>query len=216
MTETRGRKALPEDKRKPPQTTVKINDAILPLVKELKGNLKNKTLTHNVIKSLFAVLHGKAEQQTSLYKSPDTVTIVEDLQGKIALLESQLRVESKKPSSGAIDLIEKINHLEAENARLTIRCNKEHIARISAEKAGIKLVQKYDSEHLKVIKLESISNGLASDKKAMKAEIEAMKHKEYDCQSLTGAGVRCTKPAKLKVKWHGVEINVCLQHSKKR
>ena len=55
----RGRKPLPADKRKPPQATLKINDAILPFVLELKSNLKNATLTPDILQSLFDVLHGK-------------------------------------------------------------------------------------------------------------------------------------------------------------
>jgi len=43
-TETRGRKPLPLDKKKPPQATIKINNVILPFVQTLKGNLKKNSL----------------------------------------------------------------------------------------------------------------------------------------------------------------------------
>jgi hypothetical protein len=69
-TEARGRKPLPADKRKPPQATVKINDFILPFVNELKGNLKNKTLTPDVLQRLFDVLRGQA-----INNNPDTADI---------------------------------------------------------------------------------------------------------------------------------------------
>ena len=61
--ETRGRKSIPADQRKLPQTTVKINDAILPFVTELKSNLKNKSLTPEILQSLFDVLNSNGSSQ---------------------------------------------------------------------------------------------------------------------------------------------------------
>jgi len=177
MKETRGRKPLSPDKRKPPQTTVKINDAILPLVKELKGNLRNKTLTPAIIQSLFDVMNG-GESNNDI-----------DLNGQIEKLKSLVNIQNQKI-------------YELNDKPLT--------------KKNLELVLKYDAEHLKAVKLESLVDRLSSDKVAMRKEIEALKHKEHDCQALTKSGDRCSKPAKLKAEWHGVEINVCLQHSKKQ
>jgi len=79
---------------------------------------------------------------------------------------------------------------------------------------NFKLALERDTEHDKVIKLESIVNSLSGDKVAMRATIVAMENAEHNCQALTKKGVRCSNPAKEKKEWHGVEINVCLQHSK--
>jgi len=57
--ETRGRKPLPKGQRKPPQATVKVNEFILPFVKELKGNLKNNTLSDETLQRLFSILRGE-------------------------------------------------------------------------------------------------------------------------------------------------------------
>jgi hypothetical protein len=59
-TETRGRKALPVGQHKPPQATVKVNEAILPLVKLLKGNLKKGLLTQPIISDLVKVANNEA------------------------------------------------------------------------------------------------------------------------------------------------------------
>ena len=146
--ETRGRKSLPVDKRKPPQSTVKINDAILPFVKELKGNLKNKTLTPDILQSLFDALNGKESNQDI------------DLQAENKELNALVRFQNQK------------------------------------------LYELNDKP-------------LAEENKLLKAQIEQLEHKEHACQALTNLGIRCKKPAKLKTKWHGVEIDVCLQHSNK-
>ena len=146
--ETRGRKSLPVDKRKPPQSTVKINDAILPFVKELKGNLKNKTLTPDILQSLFDALNGKESNQDI------------DLQAENKELNALVRFQNQK------------------------------------------LYELNDKP-------------LAEENKLLKAQIAQLQHKEHDCQVLTKPGDRCTRPAKLKANWNGIEINVCLQHSKK-
>lgn len=95
-TETRGRKPLPVDKRKPPQATVKINDSILPFVMELKGNLKNNTLTPDVLQALFDVLNGN---QQDTCNNPNTVEIQHKLdvehQKVINLESSNNRLKSE-------------------------------------------------------------------------------------------------------------------------
>jgi len=94
--ETRGRKSLPVDKRKPPQATVKINNRILPLVMQLKSNLKNKLLTDTILNQLFDVLNGNSEQQSSVFKNPDSVELVESLQDKIRILEAEKQLLENK------------------------------------------------------------------------------------------------------------------------
>lgn len=92
-TETRGRKPLPADKRKSPQATLKINDFILPFVKELKGNLKNKTLTPETLQSLFDVLHGEHQATSKPLETTDIqrklVTRYDAEHQKVISLESK-------------------------------------------------------------------------------------------------------------------------------
>jgi len=89
--ETRGRKSLAVDKKKPPQATVKINSFILPFVKQLKGNLKKGLVTENTLSLLFGALKEKGEQ-LSVFKDPDAVTLVGELQEKIRLLEAEKQI----------------------------------------------------------------------------------------------------------------------------
>jgi len=94
--ENRGRKPLALGEKKPPQATVKVNNFILPFVKELKGNLKKDLVTENTLALLFDVLNGKGEQQGNLFKDPDTVSLVSDLQEKIHLLEAEKQIIEAK------------------------------------------------------------------------------------------------------------------------
>lgn len=54
--EKRGRKALPPDKKKPPQPTVKINVALYPFVKLLKREFKAKRIDAEKLQALTNVL----------------------------------------------------------------------------------------------------------------------------------------------------------------
>jgi len=96
--ETRGRKPLALDKKKPPQATIKINSFILPFVKQLKGNLKKGLVTKNTLSLLLEVLNGKGELQRNLFKDPDTVSLVSELQDKIRLLEAEKQIIEAKLS----------------------------------------------------------------------------------------------------------------------
>jgi len=68
--ETRGRKPLPAGKHKAPQSTMKINNIILPFVTLLKSNLKIGLVDDKMIKRLFNVLNGESnEVQTEVFGS---------------------------------------------------------------------------------------------------------------------------------------------------
>jgi len=102
--ETRGRKPLPPEERKAPQATVKINNFILPFVRELKGNLKKGMVSGKTLSELFSVLKG-TEQQTSAFKDPEAVSIVADLQEKIHVLEAEKQlIEAKQVKQQEISL----------------------------------------------------------------------------------------------------------------
>ena len=148
--ETRGRKPLPEGKKKPPQATVKINDFILPFVRQLKGNLKKGQVTTETIKSLFAVLKGKK--------------------------------------------------LTVDNQPL--------------KEANIKLVLERDKEHLRAVKLGTKVRSLEATIKRLKIDHDALLHQEYNCMAIKANGKRCTKKAVVDAILNGINIHVCLQHSK--
>ena len=82
------------------------------------------------------------------------------------------------------------------------------------KEVNLDLVLQKDAEHSKVITLQTKVRGLQSKNNDFKAQFEALEHKEHDCMALKKDGSRCTRPAKTKINWHGVEINACLQHSK--
>ena len=81
--ETRGRKRLPPEKKKRPQTAVKINDFILPFVKELKGNLKKGLVTEETLAQLLGVLQG------AVFNDVNSAGIIENLQHHVSNLESE-------------------------------------------------------------------------------------------------------------------------------
>ena len=82
------------------------------------------------------------------------------------------------------------------------------------KKTNLELVLQKDAEHSKAIKLETKVRGLQSSNKELKSQLKTLEHKEHDCMVLKKDGGRCSRPAKIKLKWQGVEINACLQHSK--
>ena len=193
--ETRGRKSLPPEKRKAPQTTVKINNFILPFVQELKGNLKNKQVTPEIISQLFSVLNGKSEQQASVFKDPKAVSIVEGLQNKIRKLESELRIKDNQIGSLRKTLKEKIIAPFTENERSILK-------------------KQYNEEHSKALKLEGKVRTLESNLRYLKRDYDDLLHREYDCMAIKGNGDRCTKKSVVDVIQNGINIHVCLQHSK--
>jgi hypothetical protein len=119
---TRGRKSLPLDKKKPPQATVKINNFILPFVKELKGNLKKGLVTEKTLSLLFGALKEKGEQQLSVFKDPDTVSLISDLQEKIRLVEAEKQI---------IEL--KFKTKDELNIKFIQERDKEHLKAVHAE-----------------------------------------------------------------------------------
>jgi len=107
------------------------------------------------------------------------------------------------------------------NSQLTIKRNEEHINAIefknqqdNLQKVNLDLVLQRDTEHGKVIELEGKVRSLKADLKTKDTQIEQLQQLEHNCQMLTKSGNRCSKPAKLKTAWQGIEINVCPQHSK--
>lgn len=193
--ETRGRKPLPEGKRKPPQVTVKINDFILPFVKELKGNLKNKQVTAGTISQLFAVLHGNSEQQTSAFKGLETDSIFDNLQEKVRQLEAVLKTKDNQIGSLKESLKEKLIAPLTENERSLLK-------------------KQFTEEHSKAMKLGGKVRTLESNLRILKRDYDALLHREYDCMAIKGNGERCTKKAVIDAIQHGISLHVCLQHSK--
>jgi len=186
-SETRGRKPLPPEERKAPQATVKINDFILPFVKELKGNLKKGKVTKKTMARLFNVLNNNWEQSSALEEQETSqCDDVKRLKSEVQRLKTKL---SSDTTDSAVKPLEPSERLE--------------------------LVNKYHAEHLKVVHLESKDMTNKSSIKSLMLKIERLEHLEHDCQALKATNnERCTRPAKTTVHWHGVEIHVCLQHSK--
>ena len=75
-----------------------------------------------------------------------------------------------------------------------------------------RLALKFDKEHSLVIDLQSKVTDLKSQPNKLRAIIARLEHAEQDCQAIKANGERCDRPAKGKVEFHGVLINVCLSH----
>lgn len=69
-----------------------------------------------------------------------------------------------------------------------------------------------DKEYLRANTLENQVTELKRQPDKLRAEITRLKHLEHDCQAIKANGERCDHPAKGKVDFHSVLINVCLQH----
>lgn len=89
-----------------------------------------------------------------------------------------------------------------------------HPELLESQKLTDKFRQKYDDDHRKVISLQSSNNLLRHDLQQLKNELESLKNKTYSCQCIISKGTRCERKGNLKVNWQGIEIRVCLQHSK--
>lgn len=186
--ETRGRKAIAPEQRKAPQATVKVNEVILPFVKELKGNLKNGKVTKKTIARLFNVLNNNWEQVNAADEElslPDND--YKQLQDEVLHLKDEL---FKSHQSNATKPLESTERLE--------------------------LVEKYQNERSNVVRLEGQDRSNRSTIRGLKADINRINHLEHDCQALKSNGERCTRPAVASVDWytHRVEIHVCNQHYK--
>lgn len=78
--------------------------------------------------------------------------------------------------------------------------------------ANESLVIERDKHYRRTVELDNQVRELKRQPDKLRAEITRLKHLEHDCQAIKANGERCDKPAKGKVEFHGVLINVCLQH----
>ena len=99
--ETRGRKALSPEDRKAPQATVKINEFILPFVKELKGNLKKGNVTNKTIERLFNVLNNN-------WKQTDALTEEINLKNEVKRLKDELLAVNQTLATKSLDADERL------------------------------------------------------------------------------------------------------------
>jgi chromosome segregation ATPase len=121
-----------------------------------------------------------------------------------------------KTIRGNIDLIPAIEKLKAgcvdfvTNSSEELQAVKAELEKYKA--ANAKLVEERDKYYRRVIELENQNSDLKRQPDKLRAEITRLKHLEQDCQAIKANGDRCDRIAKGKVNFHGVLINVCLQH----
>ena len=190
----RGRPSIAPELKKPQQTTLKVNDAIVPLVRLLKSNLKKGLLSDSIISDLMRVANNKKLpfKQTTALNDEDLAEqagLIERLTTQNATLSAQVKQLEKQIAQGLQKLSTPVNNSE-------------------------KWVLKYDTEHQKLVELEGKLRNAKHEPTQLKAEISRLTHLEHDCQCLKANGDRCSRPAKVKANWHGIEINVCNQHQK--
>ena len=120
-----------------------------------------------------------------------------------------------------IDLLQENKELKRKINQLTINCNEEHIKATGSknqldklQKVNLDLVLQRDTANLKVVSLQSKVNFLKANIKGLERSITSLHDKEYNCMALKKDNSRCTRSAKTQITWQGVEIRVCLQHSK--
>jgi len=157
---------------------VKINEVILPFVKELKGNLKKGNVTNKTIERLFNVLNNN-------WKQTDALTEEINLKNEVKRLKDELLAVNQTLATKSLDADERL-----------------------------KLKDRYNSEHLKVVSLEGKNRQNEGTIRSLKEEIKQLKHLEHNCQALKSNGERCTRTSKTTSNWHGVKIHTCIQHTK--
>ena len=85
---------------------------------------------------------------------------------------------------------------------------------LASQKLTDKFRQKFDDERRKAVSLQTSNNSLRYELKQLKSKLESLEHQTYGCQCITSKGTLCERKGILKVNWQGIEIRVCLQHSK--
>ena len=76
------------------------------------------------------------------------------------------------------------------------------------------LKKQYNDEHSKAIKLDGKVRTLESNFRFLKRDYDELLHREYDCMAIKGNSERCSKKAVVDIIQNGINIHVCLQHSK--
>lgn len=194
-----GRKKAENNKK---SVVVRIDEALLPAINILKEQYK----AGQGVEALLSVTDNQ---------DIDSLTKVKELNDLVHSLNQRIDALNDKP------LAKKNSDLIIRNNDCIVKCGKERARAESLnteleqfKKTNLDLVLQKDEVNLKAIKLQGKVNSLQSDSKTLKAQLEALQHKEHDCVVLKKDGVRCSKSAKVKINWKGVEINACLQHSK--
>jgi uncharacterized protein (UPF0335 family) len=183
-----GRKPLPENAKKE-TSVIRIDAELLPLIEKLKRGL---SVTQNqVLKQTTALTEDDLKEQANC---------IERLMTDKAQLSAQVQQLEKKLQKIKID-----DSLQAE-----IEALKAELAMAKANNERLAL--KFDKEHSLVIDLQSKVTDLKSQPNKLRAIIARLEHAEQDCQAIKANGERCDRPAKGKVEFHGVLINVCLSH----
>jgi len=139
----------------------------------------------------------------------------------ISVTNNQDKAVIQSPSNQTIDLLQENKAFTNRINELTINRNEEHIKATGfknqldkLQKVNLDLVLQRDTANLQVISLQSKVNSLKAYIQGLEQSINAFHAKEYNCMALKKDNSRCTRPAKTKINWQGVEIKVCLQHSK--
>lgn len=111
----------------------------------------------------------------------------------------------EKLQTGWFDFVTESNIAEIESLK----------AELDQYKAtNLRLVEDRDKQYNKAVALENQMFDLKRQPDQLRAEITRLNHLEHDCQALKANGERCNRTAKGKVNFHGVLIDVCLQHQK--
>jgi hypothetical protein len=116
-----------------------------------------------------------------------------------------------------VELIPAIEKLQTGQFDFVTESNKAELESLKAEldqykAANLKLVEERDKQYQRAVALDNQIVGLKKQPDQLRAEITRLKYLEHNCQALKANGDRCNRTAKGKVNFHGVLINVCLQH----
>jgi prefoldin subunit 5 len=163
-------------------SVIRIDAELLPLVEKLKQGLP--------------VTQNQVWKQTSALSEDDLkeqANYIERLTTDKAQLSAQVQQLEKQLQKIKID-----GGLQAELEKY--------------KAANFQLVIERDKYYQRVVELDNQVRELKRQPDKLRAEITRLKHLEQDCQALKATGERCDRPAKGKVEYHGVLINVCLQH----
>ena len=174
---------------------VRVDESLLPTIRVLKER-------------------HKAGQEIEI--SPDVTNNQDkDLQSKIKKLTDFVEFQNQKIYElNDNPLAKKNNELITRNNDFIVKFNTEHERAEKLKNLNLNLVLQRDEANLKARNLEIKADSLNADRKCLESIISDSLNEKYTCMALKKDGSRCTRQAKTKINWHGVEINTCLQHNK--
>lgn len=209
---------------------IRVNVELIPAIEKLKsGQIDFVTESNqNEIAGLKAELATSYRDNQSQFKAyqAEYDTLKENLNQikttnttltrqntKLSKENEQLKIDLKNHDTANATFIRQLKHEHKEILESwSNQCEKLQTELDQYQAASLRLAEDRDKQYNRAVALENQVFNLKRQPDQLRAEITRLKHLEHDCQAIKANGERCNRAAKGKVNFHGVLINVCLQH----